>query len=123
MKWKKAAGQSFISYDEIVKELLCFGWVDSLARKLDDQKTMLLISPRSPKSNWSASNKRRIERLIAAGRMASAGWQSVEIAKQNGPWTFLDEVEALIVPPDLEEALAHYPKASYFFQRFSDSPK
>lgn len=123
VKWKKTAGQSFISYEEIVQELLCFGWVDSLARKLDAEKTMLLISPRSPKSNWSASNKDRIKRLMAEGRMAAAGLKSVEVAKENGRWNFLDEVEALIVPPDLEEALAVYPKASYYYQRFPDSSK
>lgn len=123
VKWKKSAGQSFISYDEIVEELLCFGWVDSLARKLDDQKTMLLISPRSPKSNWSASNKARIKRLIAEGRMGSAGMKSVEVAKENGRWNFLDEVEALVVPDDLEEAFRSYPKAAFYYHRFPDSSK
>lgn len=65
----KSYGESFISYDEIVDELICFGWVDSLPRKLDDRRTMLRISPRNPTSNWSKVNKVCVERLIEKGKM------------------------------------------------------
>jgi uncharacterized protein YdeI (YjbR/CyaY-like superfamily) len=84
VKWKKGFGQTYISYDEIVDELLCFGWVDSLPRKLDDKKTMLRISPRNPKSNWSKVNKGKVDRLVKDGKMEVPGLNIVEKAKNNG---------------------------------------
>lgn len=123
VKWKKGYVESFISYDEIVDELICFGWVDSLPRKLDDQRTMLRISPRNPTSNWSKVNKERVKRLISEGKMEKPGLQVIEIAKSNGAWDFLNDVKNLIIPPDLEEALMKNTKAKYYFDRFPDSSK
>ncbi len=123
VKWKKESEKPFIEYDEIVDELICFGWVDSLPRKLDDQKTMLRISPRDPKSNWSGLNKKRVTRLLKAGKMHDAGLEMVELAKENGTWDFLDDVEKLIIPPDLETALKAHNKAEYYFHRFPKSSK
>ena len=123
VKWKKNAGKPYLSYDEIVDELMCFGWVDSLPRKLDAEKTMLRISPRNPKSKWSGVNKRRVERLLAAGRMEPAGMNLVERAKANGAWNFLDDVEQLILPPDLAQAFTENPKAAAYFERFPPSSK
>ena len=68
VKWKKDFGSSYISYDDMVDELLCFGWIDSLPKNLNKEKTMHRISPRNPKSNWSKVNKERVERLLKAGR-------------------------------------------------------
>lgn len=123
VKWKKESGHPFISYDEIVNELICFGWVDSLPRKLDDEKTMLRISLRNPKSNWSKVNKERVARLLRKGRMEPAGLKLVEQAKSNGAWSFLDDVEELILPTDLIKALQQTEKASYYFERFPNSSK
>lgn len=123
VKWKKGTGKPFISYDEIVDELMCFGWVDSLPRKLDEEKTMLRISPRNPKSNWSGVNKKRVARLLKAGKMEASGLALVEIGKQNGTWNFLDDVEQLIIPPDLATALEKVEKAAYYFDRFPPSSK
>ncbi len=123
VKWKKTVNKPFLPYDEIVDELLCFGWIDSLARKLDDQRTMLLISSRNSKSNWSGSNKERVARLIKDGRMAAPGLALINTAKGNGAWEFLDDVERLIIPQDLQLALNSTPQAAYYFQRFPDSSK
>lgn len=123
VKWKKEAGKPFISYDEIVDELMCFGWVDSLPRKLDEQRTMLRISPRNPKSNWSRVNKARVARLIEAGKIEAPGLEKIALAKTNGAWHFLDEVEDLLIPSDLQEALNENEQALHFFERFPDSSK
>lgn len=123
VKWKKESGRPTISYDEIVDELICFGWVDSLPRKLDEEKTMLLISPRNPKSNWSRVNKERVSRLIENGRMQEAGLKLVDTAKRNGTWSFLDDVENLIIPEDLIISLRNYDQAEFYFNRFPDSSK
>lgn len=93
IKWKKDSGNPYVSYDDIVDELICFGWVDSLPRKLDEKKSMLLISPRNPKSNWSAVNKKRVEKLIEEERMMASGLKLVALAKKNGAWDFLNDVE------------------------------
>lgn len=123
VKQKKTKGLSFISYDELVDELICFGWIDSLPKSLDSEKTMHRISPRNPKSSWSRVNKERVERLLAAGKMAPSGLKLVETAKNNGAWDFLDDVEKLIIPADLQEMLDRHTMANHYFNRFPDSSK
>ncbi len=123
VRWKKSAGKPIVNYTDIVDQLLCFGWIDSLPRKLDEHRTMLRISPRNPKSNWSGINKKKIAKLIEQGLMHESGLALVEQAKKNGTWNFLDDVEQLISPPDLLQALDSYPKAAYFFNRFPASSK
>lgn len=123
VKWKKDSGNPYLSYDEIVDELMCFGWVDSLPKKLDEQKSMLRISPRNPKSNWSRVNKNRITRLLETGRIAPSGMELINLAKANGAWNFLDDVENLILPEDLKKALSSIDKAAYYFNRFPKSSK
>lgn len=121
--YKKHTGDKYVPYDDIVEEALCFGWVDSLPRKLDDARTMLLLSPRRPKSPWSGLNKRRVEKLIAANLMTPAGYAKIEQAKQDGSWTVYDEIEALIVPPDLAEALNRMPDGHALWDARSNSDK
>ncbi len=123
LKWKKNFGKTYISYDDIVDELMCFGWVDSLPRKFDDQKTMLLISPRNPKSNWSKVNKDRVTRLNWENRMQSPGIKMLKMAKEAGTWDALNDVENLIIPPDLAEAFEKDNVARRYFERFPDSSK
>jgi len=94
-----------------VEQALCCGWVDSKPKALDAKRTMLWFAPRKPRSSWSRPNKLRIERLAAAGLMAPAGTALVEAAKVDGPWTFLDAVEDLVVPDDLGAALDAHPPA------------
>ncbi len=123
VRYKKGLNSVYITYDELVDELICFGWVDSLPKSLDDEKTMIRISPRNPKSNWSKVNKERVERLLKAGKMKSSGLRLVEMAKQNGAWDFLNDVEELILPQDLVEALQKNQKAKEYFERFPNSSK
>ena len=113
----------YLPYDAIVEEALCFGWIDSLPRRLDEERTMLLLSPRKSKSVWSKLNKTRVEKLIANGLMTPAGLEKVQQAKADDSWTFLDDVEALIIPDDLAAALADNASAAEYFEAFSDSAK
>lgn len=119
--WKKQDLERHLPYDAIVEEALCFGWVDSLPRKLDAERSMLLLSRRKPGSAWSAANKARIARLTEARHMAPAGLAAVEAAKADGSWSFLDDVERLEVPPDLTDALAQHPEAANHFAAFPRS--
>lgn len=112
-----------VEYDDIVEELLCVGWVDSLGRRLDDRETMLYVAPRKPGSAWSRPNKERIARLEAAGLMLEAGRAVVEAAKASGRWTALDEVEQGIEPPDLTAALDASPAARSAWDGFPRSTK
>ena len=75
-----------ISYVEAVEIALCFGWIDSMARKYDDVSRIQRFSPRKPRSPWSASNVERVQRLIGAGRMRDLGLREVESAKADGRW-------------------------------------
>lgn len=107
--WKRSTGRPAISYDESVEEALCFGWIDSVAGTIDGERSRQLFTPRRPTSRWSRSNKERIERLAAAGLLEPAGIAAVEVAKRNGSWTALDDVENLVVPNDLAAAFAAHP--------------
>lgn len=120
---KKDAGIPTLTVEEASEDALCFGWVDSKINKLDAQRYKLLISPRNPKSNWSAVNKARIEKLADQGLMTEAGWEMVQLAKETGTWTALDEVENLVIPPDLGAALQSYPSAESYFLQFPKSAK
>ncbi len=120
---KKASGKPIVSYDEAVEEALCFGWVDSRPNVLDDERYMLMFSPRKPKSVWSKVNKARIEKLIAEGRMMPPGLAKIEAAKQDGSWSSIDAVEELIIPDDLQMALAANPTAEQYFMAFPPSSK
>ena len=103
--WKKATGRPAMSYDEMVEQALCFGWVDSRPAKLDDERSMLWFTPRKRGSAWAGPNKERIERLTAAGLMRPAGIAAVDAARADGTWTVLDSVERLEVPDDLAARL------------------
>jgi uncharacterized protein YdeI (YjbR/CyaY-like superfamily) len=101
---KKKTKIPSISWSEAVDEALCFGWIDSTAKPIDAYTYRQFFTKRKPKSVWSKVNKDKIERFIKEGLMAEAGYKVIEIAKQNGSWATLDDVEALIIPEDLELA-------------------
>ena len=90
---------------ELVSELLCWGWVDSVPRAVDDERSSHLISPRRPTSAWSAVNKAKVAEARASGAMTPAGEAAVAAAVANGMWSFLDDVERCEVPEDLAAAL------------------
>ena len=103
--WRSVTGRPAMSYEEAVVEALAFGWIDSQAKTLDEERSAMWYTPRRPGSPWSGSNKLRVARLESEGRMTDAGRKQVELAKSDGTWTILDGPEALIVPDDLAAAL------------------
>jgi len=118
---KKSAGHTRLSWSHAVDEALCFGWIDSKAKRVDDDRYIQFFCRRKPKSGWSKINKEKINLLIENGKMTEAGLRAIETAKQNGAWQLLDEVEAHVVPPDLAAALAQYPGAQAYFLGLSPS--
>lgn len=120
--YKKATPDKYVSTSEILDELLSFGWIDGVRRKLDDRRTMQLISPRKAQ-HWTKSYKDRAARLEKKGMMTDAGRAAIEQSKANGMWSFMDEVDALVIPVDLQEALELRPSAQAFFESINPSSK
>ncbi|MEL6682472.1 MAG: YdeI/OmpD-associated family protein [Pseudomonadota bacterium] len=120
---KKTASTGYVPLGDIVDTCLCFGWVDSLPRAKDELRTMLYISPRKPGSNWSRINKDKVARLVEAGLMHPAGAAVVERSKADGSWTALDDVENLVIPPDLQTAFDAQPGSEENWQAFPRSVK
>jgi uncharacterized protein YdeI (YjbR/CyaY-like superfamily) len=123
VSYKKAAQKPTLSYDDIVEEALCFGWIDSKPNKVDDLRTKLWLAPRKAKSGWSKPNKTRIEKLIADGLMQPAGLAKINAARADGSWQQLDAVEALEIPDDLRAALQNQAPAESHFLAFPKSTK
>ncbi len=121
--YKKNAVDTRLSYTDAVEEALCFGWIDSIVRRLDEERYVQLFTPRKPKSTWSKSNKLRVTRLLGMGLMTDAGLAKIEAAKRDGSWNALDSVEALEIPPDLARALKTSAAAGRHFAGFSNSAK
>ena len=121
--WRPRTGRPTLDYEAAVEEALCFGWVDSTGGSFDADRGKLYFSRRKPRSIWAASNKARVERLLAAGRMAPAGIAAIETAKANGAWDQLDGVERLETPDDLAAALAARPPAAERFAAFPPSAR
>lgn len=117
----RKCSEHHLAYDEIVEEAICWGWIDSLPRALDEQRTMHRLSPRSIGSNWSARNKRIAERAIDRAIMQPAGFQAISLAKDNGSWNALDKIEADELPSDLENMLNSRKNAKANFKRFPKS--
>jgi uncharacterized protein YdeI (YjbR/CyaY-like superfamily) len=121
--FKSKTGQRGLSWSEAVEEALCFGWIDSKAKPLDEDRYMQFFSRRKPKSVWSRINKEKVEQLIADGLMTEAGMKSITLAKENGSWSSLDEVEDLVIPKDLAKAFRQHRGSKAFFNGLSKSVK
>jgi len=122
--YKKNSGKTSITYEEALEEALCFGWIDSTVNRLDAESYMQKWTPRNEKSIWSASNKARVKKLIAAGLMAEPGLAKIKAAKRNGSWRALDRVDVkLEIPPDLAAAIHADPRTKTNFERVSASQK
>ncbi len=123
--YKVGKSKPRLPYADMVEEALCFGWIDSLPRKLDDERSMLLITPRKPKSVWSDLNKERVVKLMAEGLMTEHGLKAITIAKQNGSWDTLTEgnkaAETNTLPADLLKAFKGKAVALKNFKAFSTS--
>lgn len=120
--WKKHTDHH-VSWDDVVEEALCFGWIDSQPRKLDQDRSMIRLSPRKPGSGWSGVNKARIEGLLTAGLVAPPGLAAIEAARRDGSWTALDSASRLSVPDDLVTALDAHPGAAENFAAFPPSAR
>lgn len=120
--YKKSVPEYYIGYDAVVEEALCFGWIDSRTGRVDEQRSKLLYSPRRRGSVWSKLNKDRVAKLEEAGLITAAGWKKIDEAKADGSWDALNEVDALITPPDLAKALKKA-KAAAAFERLTPSQR
>ena len=121
--YRRTAGKPVVAYEDLIEEALCFGWIDSRPGKLDEERTMLRFTPRKRGSVWSRPNKERVQRLIADGSMTSAGMRAIEAARADGSWDALNDVDDLLVPPELAVALAAVPAALKGFEAMSPSAK
>ena len=108
-------------WEEAVQVAICYGWIDSTVRKIDDERRRQTFTPRKEKSVWSKLNKTYIEKLIKENLMHSSGLAKIETAKQNGSWTTLDAVEDLVMPKDLEQAFKKNKTALENYNNFSPS--
>lgn len=125
--YKKHTGMASISYDDSVEEALCFGWVDSIIKKINDEKFARKFTPRTGKSTWSEVNKKRVEKMIRAGRMTEAGLAKIEKAKHGEEWfktpASISYKKRLVIPSYLEDALAVNKKALENFNKLAESYK
>ena len=115
---KKNKGVSSVTYAEALDVALCHGWIDGLKRACDDQYFLQRFTPRRPKSLWSKINIAKVERLLAANRVAAAGLREIDAAKHDGRWqAAYDSASNMEVPPELSAALAKKVKARKFFEQ------
>ncbi|NCU03447.1 MAG: hypothetical protein GXC73_05615 [Chitinophagaceae bacterium] len=121
--YKTGTSKPCIPWTEAVDEALCFGWIDSVRKTIDGESFVQYFGKRKPKSVWSKINKAKVERLIEEGLMTKAGLNCVEIAKQNGSWAILDEVEEVTIPADLTKALKVWPGSEKYFLSISRSSR
>jgi uncharacterized protein YdeI (YjbR/CyaY-like superfamily) len=120
---KKGNRVTSLTYDDAVEEALCFGWIDSTAHRLDADRYTGAFTPRKPRSVWARTNKVRVERLERLGLMTPAGRAVIEVAKADGSWDLLNDVDDLVVPDDLASLLAASPPAKKSFEALPASGK
>jgi uncharacterized protein YdeI (YjbR/CyaY-like superfamily) len=118
---KKESNIPTVAWSDAVDEALCFGWIDSQRKSIDKEKFMQRFSKAN--STWSKVNKQKIQRLTKEGRMTEAGLKVIEVAKQNGSWSILDEVEKLVIPKDLEDAFKKKAGSKRYFLSLSRSKR
>lgn len=120
--YKKHTGKAGLVYEDAVREALCFGWIDGILKRIDDEKHTIRFSPRRKKSIWSEPNKKRVRELIKEGRMTEHGLAKIEEAKKNGRWdNAAVQRPAPDVPPELRKALARNKAARLFFDSLAPS--
>ncbi|MFN0189915.1 MAG: YdeI/OmpD-associated family protein [Bacteroidia bacterium] len=121
--YNKASNKFSLTWSESVEIALCFGWIDSKKIKIDSETSYQFFSKRKANSTWSKINKEKVVQLTAKGLMTDAGLKCIEIAKQNGSWTLLDEVEELIIPKDLESKFKAKKGSKEYFLSLSKTNK
>lgn len=120
--YKKETGKPTLIYEHAIEEALCYGWVDSIIRKIDEEKYVRKFTPRKDDSNWSDSNKKRVARLINQNRMAEPGLMKVSIAKKNGRWEKPNRPQiSFELPKEFKSALDKNQKAKQNFAALASS--
>ncbi len=121
--FKKKTGIPSVAWDDVVIEILCWGWIDGVKQSLDDQSYLQRVTPRKTRSNWSKRNTEHVERLISEGRMKEPGLVHVRAAKADGRWSNAYTVSDMKVPKDFLLALEIKPKAKQFFETLTKSSR
>lgn len=121
--YHKSSATPSVYYEEAVEEAICFGWIDSIAHKRDAESKYQFFAVRKPKSNWSKANRERAEKMIEKKQMKPAGQAMIDLAKKNGTWTALVDVQNSVIPPDLQQAFNKNKTAFKNFQAFPPSSK
>ena len=121
--YKKKSSNSNLNWSESVDEALCFGWIDSVKRPIDIEKYKQYFSKRKANSTWSKINKDKVDYLTSENLMQEAGYKTIEIAKKNGSWSILDEVEALVIPEDLKKEFNERVGSLEYYESLSKSVK
>ena len=121
VQWRTSAGRPVIPYEELVREALCWGWIDGQVKLVDELRAGQWMAPRRTNSGWAASNKARVAELEREGRLQPPGIAEIERAKLSGMWTIYDTVEALEEPTELAAALDAVPAARKAWDTFPPS--
>jgi uncharacterized protein YdeI (YjbR/CyaY-like superfamily) len=121
--YKKESGRPRIGYDEAVEEALCFGWIDSTVKRIDEEKFAQRFTPRKDDSNWSESNRKRLRELIKKRRMTKAGLLKISdaVLQAMGDSELKPKSKEVVIPPYFEEALKVNQKASAYFNSLAPS--
>jgi uncharacterized protein YdeI (YjbR/CyaY-like superfamily) len=119
---KKNSAIEGLRYEDAVEEAVCFGWIDSKMKSVDKDRFIQRFTPRKPTSYWSDSNKARVKKMKADGKMTKAGLKAVKVAKQNGMWDYSRKISGEVtIPVDLEKALFKNKKARKNFNNYPPS--
>ncbi|NVK38828.1 MAG: YdeI/OmpD-associated family protein [Gammaproteobacteria bacterium] len=121
--FKKHSGVSSVTWNEVVLEALCWGWIDGVKKSFDEESYLQRITPRSKKSNWSKLNTKHVARLIKEGRMQPSGLVQVDAAKADGRWEKAYALSEMQVPQDFILALDNEPAAKQFFETLPQSSR
>ena len=121
--FKKKSGIPSVTWDDVVIETLCWGWIDGVKKSIDDQAYLQRVTPRKARSNWSKRNREHAERLISEGRMTESGLVHIRAAKADGRWENAYAASEMKVPADFLAALESKPKAKQFFETLNKSSR
>ena len=119
--YKRHTGKPTLTYNDAVEEAVCFGWIDGVMRSIDDERYTHRFTPRKVSSRWSATNRKRAEKMIEAGFMTEAGREAIEQAQRSGNWDTPPPRFDVSVPPELAEELRKNEKAARYFDSLAPS--
>ncbi len=119
--FKIKSGIQSVTWDDVVTEALCWGWIDGVKKSFDNQSYLQRVTPRKARSNWSKRNREHVERLIKEGSMMESGLVHVRAAQADGRWENAYVASEMKVPEDFLAALDSKPKAKQFFETLTKS--